>query len=119
VHPGICNPNAVPYGGGSKAAREVFLHISFYPTYQTAAPKTAPFVPEKIKGGSVFEVGTKVGTIGEEKTLKPCGFKVFYGTLHQKRYFAFFCYREHFLLHKPGVKMMTRGLFHFSGNLIE
>jgi hypothetical protein len=42
-----------------------------------------------------------------------------FGTLHQKRYFAFFCYREHFLLHKPGVKMMTRGLFHFSGNLIE
>lgn len=46
----------------------------------------------------------------------PCGLD---GTLHQKRYFAFFCYREHFLLHKPGVKMMTRGLFHFSGNLIE
>lgn len=41
------------------------------------------------------------------------------GTLHQKRYFAFLCYRGHFLLHKPGVKMMTRGLFHFSGNLIE
>lgn len=75
----------MPYGGGSKAAREVFLHISFYPTYQTAAPKTAPFVPEKIKGGSVFEVGTKVGTIGEEKTLKPCGFKVFYGKLHPFR----------------------------------
>ncbi|MDD7675903.1 MAG: hypothetical protein PUJ09_04635, partial [Eubacteriales bacterium] len=36
--------------------------------------------------------------------------KAFLGTLHQKRYFAFFCYREHFLLHKPGVKMMTRGL---------
>ena len=86
MHPGICNPNAVPYGGGSKAAREVFLHISFYPTYQTAAPKTAPFVPEKIKGGSVFEVGTKVGTIGEEKTLKPCGFKVFYVMRDQFRY---------------------------------
>lgn len=42
-----------------------------------------------------------------------------YGTLHQKRYFAFLRYRGHFLLHKPGVKMMTRGLFHFSGNLIE
>ena len=42
-----------------------------------------------------------------------------HGTLHQKRYFAFLCYRGHFLLHKPGVKMMTRGLFHFSGNLIE
>lgn len=41
------------------------------------------------------------------------------GTLHQKRYFAFLCYRGHFLLHKPGVKMMSRGLFHFSGNLIE
>ena len=41
------------------------------------------------------------------------------GTLHQKRYFAFLRYRGHFLLHKPGVKMMTRGLFHFSGNLIE
>lgn len=42
-----------------------------------------------------------------------------FGTLHQKRYFAFLCYRGHFLLHKPGVKMMSRGLFHFSGNLIE
>lgn len=42
-----------------------------------------------------------------------------HGTLHQKRYFAFLCYRGHFLLHKPGVKMMSRGLFHFSGNLIE
>ena len=41
------------------------------------------------------------------------------GTLHQKRYFAFLRYRGHFLLHKPGVKMMSRGLFHFSGNLIE
>ena len=38
----------------------------------------------------------------------------FYGTLHQKRYFAFLCYRRLFLLHKPGVKMMTLGLFHFS-----
>ena len=37
-----------------------------------------------------------------------------YGTLHQKRYFAFLCYRRLFLLHKPGVKMMTLGLFHFS-----
>ena len=46
-------------------------------------------------------------------------FQYFYGTLHQKRYFAFLCYRGHFLLHKPGVKMMSRGLFHFSGNLIE
>lgn len=63
------------------------------------------------------------------KTLKPLisqGFQVSVsilvtqdGTLHQKRYFAFLCYRGHFLLHKPGVKMMSRGLFHFSGNLIE
>lgn len=50
------------------------------------------------------------------ETVEISGFS---GTLHQKRYFAFLCYRGHFLLHKPGVKMMSRGLFHFSGNLIE
>ena len=42
-----------------------------------------------------------------------------FGTLHQKRYFVFLCNRGRFLIHKPGVKKMTRGLFHFSGNLIE
>jgi hypothetical protein len=38
---------------------------------------------------------------------------LFHGTLHQKRYFAFLCYRGHFLIHKPEVKRMTPGLFHF------
>lgn len=54
----------------------------------------------------------------QKKPAKPVAMRV-HGTLHQKRYFAFLCYRGHFLLHKPGVKMMSRGLFHFSGNLIE
>lgn len=58
-----------------------------------------------------------VGDLGMKKGLSNDSPEI--GTLHQKRYFAFLCYRGHFLLHKPGVKMMSRGLFHFSGNLIE
>lgn len=58
-----------------------------------------------------------VGDLGMKKGLSNDSPET--GTLHQKRYFAFLCYRGHFLLHKPGVKMMSRGLFHFSGNLIE
>ena len=61
-----------------------------------------------------LQIATGQGKIPE--TIAVSGMN---GTLHQKRYFAFLCYRGHFLLHKPGVKMMSRGLFHFSGNLIE
>lgn len=64
--------------------------------------------PEEDKEKTAFNIQSTLKTVLRKN-----------GTLHQKRYFAFFCYREHFLLHKPGVKMMTRGLFHFSGNLIE
>ena len=72
--------------------------------------------------GSAFGSGKSSGRkqqLMQTKRPETVRFRVFSGTLHQKRYFAFLCYRGHFLLHKPGVKMMSRGLFHFSGNLIE
>ena len=72
------------------------------------------------------ENGTRIRLKKKKETVVVSGFSapisfsvLLVGTLHQKRYFAFLCYRGHFLLHKPGVKMMSRGLFHFSGNLIE
>ena len=51
--------------------------------------------------------------VSAEKSPEILRFQDFGGTLHQKRYFAFLCYRRLFLLHKPGVKRMTLGLFHF------
>ena len=67
----------LPFRAAVKTAREVFLHISFYPTYQTAA-RNRSFMPERSKGLR-FRSGYKSGYDRRKKTLKPCGFQGFYG----------------------------------------
>lgn len=83
-----------------------------------AAPNSSPYIRHWRRSKNLPRVNPPVegsNPILQQKTIpRPNGRGIISGALHQKRYFAFLCYRRLFLLHKPRVKMMTLGLFHFS-----